>query len=178
MAKLVAAQYALGLFELALETSQFDIISGSLTGLKEIAADDEFRLVTQHPQITDDEKYSILKSCVPAEAPDEVFGFLRLLVERGRIAILSEIINEYIKLVDQRESILRARVVSAKKLEESELARVSLMLESRFKKKVKLEEEIDSSVIAGFKVYVGGDLIDTSVKKDIDDIRSLLLESV
>jgi len=175
MAKLVAAQYARGLFELALETGQFETISNSVIGLKEIAEDEEFRLVIGHPQISDEEKYGMLSSSVTT-ASDELLGFFRLLIERGRIAILSEIIDEYIKLVDERENVIRVRVISAEKLATEEISKIRLMLMGRFKKTVKLTEELDPSVIAGFRVYVGDELIDTTVKKDIDDIRNLLLE--
>jgi len=176
MAKLVAAQYARGLFELALETGQFEIVSNSVMGLKAIAGDDEFRLVIGHPQISDEEKYGVLRNSVQQNVPDELLGFFRLLVERGRIAILSEIIDEYIKLVDERENVIRVRVISAEKLAAEEISKIRLMLMSRFKKTVKLTEELDPSVIAGFRVYAGDELIDTTVKKDIGDIRNLLLE--
>jgi len=175
MAKLVAAQYARGLFELALETGQLDIVSSGFMSLKEVAEDDEFRLVIGHPQISDEEKYGMLKNGVPT-ASNELLGFFRLLVERGRIAILSEIIDEYIKLVDERENAIRVRVISAEELTVEEISKVKLMLMNRFKKTVKLTKELDPSVIAGFRVYAGDELIDTTVKKDIGDIRNLLLE--
>jgi len=176
MARLVAAQYAKGLFELALETGRFDSISDSIMGLKEVAEDDEFRLIIGHPQISDEQKYDILKNCVPQTASDELFGFFRLLVTRNRIAILSEIIEEYTKLVDERQNVVRARVISAEKLAEAELGRIRILLAKRFNKTVKFVQELDASVIAGVRVYVGDELIDTSVKKDIDDIRNSLLE--
>ena len=174
MARLVASRYARGLFELALETNQLDIISSSLIRLKNVTANDEFRLAISHPLVDEDEKYAILKNCVPEDSPDELLGFLRLLSERGRTAILSEIIDEFEKLKDEREGIVRARVVSAEKLAEAEHRRIRLMLMGRFKKNIVLIEEINPSIIAGFKVYVGDDLIDSSVKKDIDDIRACL----
>ena len=176
MARLVAAQYAAGLFELGLETGQFDAISNCMRSLKSIAGDEEFRLVIGHPQVSEAEKYDILKSCLPQELPWELDGFLRLLIERDRISILPYVTREYLKLVDERENVVRARVISAEKLADTELERIRHMLVDRFKKNIKIEEELDPKVIAGFKVYVGDELIDTSVKKDISDIRNLLLE--
>jgi len=176
MARLVAAQYAKGLFELALETSRFDSISDSIMGLKEVAEDDDFRLIIGHPQISDEEKYDMLKNFTPQMASDELLGFFRLLVERDRIAILSNIIEEYTKLVDEHQNVVRARVISAEKLTEAELRRIKILLTSRFNKTIKFVEEFDASLIAGVRVYVGDELIDTSVKKDMDDIRNSLLE--
>jgi len=176
MARLVAAQYAKGLFELALETGRFDIISDSIMGLEEVAQDGEFRLIIGHPQILDEQKYDVLKNCVLQTAPEELFGFFRLLVARNRIVILSEIIEEYTKLVDERQNVVRARVITAEKLAEAELERIKILLTKRFNKTVKFVQELDASVIAGVRVYVGDELIDTSVKKDIDDIRNSLLE--
>jgi len=176
MAQLAAAQYARGLFELALETGKFDAVSTSLSRLKGAVSHEDFRLVLHHPQIDADEKFGIFNKCLD-NAPDEVLGLLRLLVDRGRAVILPMVIDEYIKLVDERNNVIQAEVVSAEKLSEVQLDRIKSMLMDKFKKEIRLEEEIDPSVIAGFRVYVGDDLIDTSIKKDIDDIRNSLLES-
>lgn len=177
MAQLVAAQYARGLFELALETNQFDAVSDNLLRMKGAINHDELRLVLAHPQIEADEKFEILKNCLSDNAPNEVLGLFRLLADKGRAVILPMIIDEYIKLVDERNNVVLAEVVSAEKLSEAQLGRIKSMLMSKFKKEIRLEEEIDTSVIAGFRVYVGDNLIDTSVKKSIDDIRNSLLES-
>ena len=176
MAQLVAAQYAKGLFELALETNQFDAVLKNLLRLKEVAEHDDFRLALNHPQIVADEKFDILKNVVGDTATNETLGFIRLLVDKGRAFILPAIISEYIKLVDERNNVILARVVSAERLNDIHLGRIRQMLTAKFKKEVRLEVELDTSVIAGFKVYVGDDLIDTSVKKDIEDIRNSLLE--
>jgi len=176
MAQLVAAQYARGLFELALEANQFDAVLGNLLRLKEVMGHDEFRLALSHPQIEPEEKFGIIKSFLGDPVPNETVGFIHLLAEKGRASLLSLVIDEYIKLVDERNNVILAKVVSAEKLSETHLARIKSMLINKFKKEIRLEEDIDSSVIAGFKVYVGDDLIDTSVKKDIDDIRNSLLE--
>ncbi|MCL2564966.1 MAG: ATP synthase F1 subunit delta [Defluviitaleaceae bacterium] len=177
MAQLVAAQYARGLFELALETNQFDAVSDNLLSIKKVIAHSDFCLALAHPQIEADEKFAILKHYLADNAPNEVLGFLRLLVERGRADILSTVIDEYMKLVDERNNVIFAEVVSAEKLSEEQLERIKSMLMSKFKKEIRLEEEIDTSVIAGFKVYIGDNLIDTSIKKDINDMRSSLLET-
>jgi len=176
MAQLVAAQYARGLFELALETNQFDLVLDNLLRLKEVAVHDEFKLILNHPQIEPTEKFDILKNFLGDNTPDETVGFLRLLMDKDRAAILPMVIDEYIKLVDERNNVIHAEVVSAEKLNEAQIQRIKSILVSKFKKEIRLEEVIDSSVIAGFKVYVGDDLIDTSVKKDINDIRNSLLE--
>ena len=177
MAQLVAASYARGLFELALERNLFDEILGNLLNLKQVTEDvDDFRLVLNHPQIDGDEKYELIKNLIGDNAQVETLGLIRLLVEKGRAPLLPAAIDEYIKLVDERNNVIMATVVSAEWLSETQLARVKAMLLAKFNKEVRLVEEIDTSVIAGFKVYVGDDLVDTSVKKDIDDIRNSLLE--
>jgi F-type H+-transporting ATPase subunit delta len=176
MAQLVAAQYARGLFELALETGQFDVVLDNLLRLKEVVVHDDFRIVLNHPQIDAGEKFSILKGLLGDDVPSETLGFIHLLVEKGRAPILPNVIDEYIKLVDERNNVVLAKVVSAERLSASKLERVKAVLTAKFNKSIRLEEEIDLSVIAGFRVYVGDDLIDTSVKKDISDIRNSLLE--
>jgi F-type H+-transporting ATPase subunit delta len=176
MAQLVAAQYAQGLFELALESGKFDSVLKNLERLKGLNEHGDFVMALKHPQVEPDEKFAILKSCVYDDAPDEILGFLRVLADKGRAGILHVIIEEYVKLVDLRNNVLEAKVVSAEKLGEAHIARIKRMIEGKFEKAVRIKEHIDPSIIAGFRVYVGDDLIDTSIKKDIDDIRNSLLE--
>lgn len=165
MAQLVAAQYAQGLFELAEEAGQFAPVLDNLLRLKLVVNDRQCALLLCHPQIGANDKFDLLNNTLDSPVPEATQGFIRLLAEKGRLSILPEIIGEYIKLVDKRNNVTLGRVVSAERLDPAQLERIKVMLKDKFKKQIRLEEEIDPSVIAGFKVFVGDDLVDTSVKK-------------
>jgi F-type H+-transporting ATPase subunit delta len=45
-------------------------------------------------------------------------------------------------------------------------------LEKRFKKKIHLANKIDPSILGGAVVYVGEQVIDGSVRKQLDEIKT------
>ena len=71
-----------------------------------------------------------------------------------------------------------ARVVSATQLSEPQLSAMENLLAEKFHKQVKISPEIDASLIGGFYIYVGGLIIDHSVKKQISDMRERIMRGV
>lgn len=175
MAQLVAAKYAEALFELALEHDNIDICLEKLTLLNEFFADKDFAVVIKHPEVKADEKFNILKNCVNEGTPDDVLGLLRLLVDKGRVAFIPAVADEFKALVDEHNRLLEAHVYSTSKLSDGQLSRIKAMLEKKYGKAIKIEEHMDSSIIGGLRINIGDDMLDTSIKKDIEDIRSSLL---
>jgi F0F1-type ATP synthase delta subunit len=48
------------------------------------------------------------------------------------------------------------------------------MLETQFKKQIKIKEEINKNLLAGIKIKVNNQVIDYSVKSKIDSMREKL----
>lgn len=175
MAQLVAQRYAEALFELALEHNNMDICLEKLILLGEFFKDDEFAVVIKHPEVKADEKFNILKNCANEGTPDDVLGLVRLLADKGRVASIPAIVCEFQAMVDEHNRLLEAHVYSAASLSESQSERVKAMLQKKYGKAIKLEQHLDPTIIGGLRIQVGDDMLDTSIKKNIEDIRSSLL---
>lgn len=101
-------------------------------------------------------------------------NFLNLLVDKGRMTILSRILSEFRTLIEQREGIERVEVTVPMPLTDSQRTMLTGALEGRTGRKVILEEKVDSGVLGGMVVKVGSTVYDGSARTQIQNIRETL----
>lgn len=101
-------------------------------------------------------------------------GYLSVLAEYGRLALLPEITALFRELRAEAEKRLRVRVVSAVPLEDSQSARLRDALARRFEREIELENEIDAGVIGGAVIYAGDEVIDGSLRGRLQKLASSL----
>jgi len=101
-------------------------------------------------------------------------SFLSLLVEKGRMNVLPEILSEFRRMVEEFEGIERVEVTVPMPLSVPQKDLLRTVLERRTGKKVVLEESVDPAVLGGMVVRVGSTLYDGSVRTQIQQIRENL----
>ena len=72
------------------------------------------------------------------------------------------------------ENITVAEIETAYELDSKQKNKLSNMLETQFKKQIKIKEEINKNLLAGIKIKVNNQVIDYSVKSKIDSMREKL----
>ncbi len=105
-------------------------------------------------------------------------NFIRLLVEKGRIAGIEEIEDNYRKLMDEAIGIARVQVKTALPLTDDLSARLKQGIESLTGNKVEMEIEEDASLLGGVVVRVGDKLYDGSIKAQLNSMMKLLGEEI
>jgi F-type H+-transporting ATPase subunit delta len=100
---------------------------------------------------------------------------LRLLELKGRLALLPAIAEVFLRMEEAGRKVRRARVVSATPLDAGQLESLSKGLAARNPGHTYvLHNEIDASLIAGFRVEEDGLVTDTSLSHKLDDARRQL----
>jgi F-type H+-transporting ATPase subunit delta len=107
-----------------------------------------------------------------------VDNLARLLVRKNRIEFLPDIAREFQELVDIQEGVVRASVTSAIELSTEDRDRLRALLGSHFGKKVELTVAVDSELIGGLVIKVGSLSFDGSIRSQLRDIQSQLLDEV
>jgi F-type H+-transporting ATPase subunit delta len=101
--------------------------------------------------------------------------FLKLLEIKNRFALLRGISEEYLILEEQKKNILRATIVSAKALLPAQIEKLTLGLQNqRPGKTFILTNQIDASLIAGFRIVQGDTITDASIKHKLDLLKQKL----
>jgi F-type H+-transporting ATPase subunit delta len=120
------------------------------------------------------EKAQVVNSVAASLAP-LTRKFVKLLEIKNRFGLLRGIAEEYLVLEEQRQNILRATVVSARPLEKEQIDKLSRGLESqRPGKKYILTNQVDASLIAGFRIVQGDSITDASIKHKLDLLKQKL----
>ena len=109
--------------------------------------------------------------------PTAIRAVLRLLVERGRIALLPDIARAFGDLVDRRAGIAKARITTAVALDDEQRRAFVERLERSSRTTVRATFAVDPSLIGGAKVQVGDHLIDSSVRAQLSALRSRMTGS-
>jgi F-type H+-transporting ATPase subunit delta len=148
------------------ETEQFDKLASDTPLLREMM---EANHINRR-----DKKAALEASLAPAGFLASTRNFLFLLVDKGRMNILSPIVSELRRLVEQIEGIERVEVVVPMPLTDSQRDVLQSVLEERTGKKVMLEETVEPGVLGGMIVKVGSTVYDGSARTQIKQIRQNL----
>jgi len=107
--------------------------------------------------------------------PEAARNFLRLVVENGRLSALPEIASQFRSLKNAAGGTTDAIVFSAFPMEEQALSDISAVLEKRFGRKLSIKVELDASLIGGIRAVVGDEVLDTSIKARLEQMKMALI---
>src|SRR5207248_5276057 len=94
-------------------------------------------------------------------------NFLRLLVDRQRIADLPQMVRAYRAMVDQQVGRVRASVTAAKPLADDELGRLREALAALTGRSIVLDSRTDPALIGGVVAQVGATMLDGSLRTQL-----------
>ncbi len=172
----VAKRYAHGLFLLAVEKGAVDTVYTEIKELDAILEQDRSLLdFLAAPQVTDHDKFAVVRSVFGGKVSRMLEEFLMLIVVKRRHPYLRGIIGAFEDLVLLYNGFVKTRIVSAVPLLENEKVSLIKKLEARSGKKVMALTEVDPAIIGGVIVYFGDQIIDKSIRHQLDSMRDELL---
>ena len=125
-----------------------------------------------YPGISAEEKKDVLKNIFEGRICEELLNFLYILVDKRRTMNFERIIKVYKSLVEREEGVSYGTVYSVVKLSDERMAELEEQTSKLLQMNVKLENELDPSLLAGFKILVEGKIIDASYRKKFDELAS------
>jgi len=169
----IARPYAEALFKAAGSGSA--ALVEQLSSLAAVAANAQLRQFADSPKAADAQVFDLIQAVAGLELGPAVAGLLKVVIENGRLSALPEIASQYRSLVDTRSGIAEATINSAYALDASQLADTVAVLERRFGRKLKAVVELDPTLIGGIRVVVGDEVLDTSVKARLEQMKLALI---
>ena len=172
----IARPYAEALFKAA-AGSDAQALKDQLGALATVAANPDLRQVADNPKVTPIQVFDLIAGVALQKgmAVDAKIGnLLRAVIENGRLSALSEISAQFQHLVNASSGVSDATVYSAFPIDDAQLADVMASLEKRFARKLKAVVAVDPELIGGIRVVVGDEVLDTSVKARLEQMRVAL----
>ena len=132
----------------------------------------ELHQFINYPGVSADEKKDVLKNIFEGRICNELLNFLYILVDKRRTMNFGRIVKVYKSLIEKEEGVSYGTVYSVVKLSDERMAELEEQTSKLLQMKVKLDNELDPSLLAGFKVLVEGKIIDASYRKKFDELAS------
>lgn len=174
----VARPYAEALFRVAQagkESYNLAAWSDIVSELAQVGSHPEVQAFARNPKASDSEVTATLLSLLKSPVNDEVNNFVAMLVENGRVSLLPEIGAQFHLLKNSLEGAADADITSAFELSGAQVAELVATLEKKFSRKLNPAVTVDPSLIGGVRVVVGDQVLDTSVRAKLQQMRDALV---
>jgi F-type H+-transporting ATPase subunit delta len=174
----LSRRYARALLSLSERRGDLDRTNEELKSVAGLFAHDpRVRRFFETPNIARTEKLAFLDTQWRPKVGATTFGLLMLLLRRRRLDHLVSIADEFRKLSERAQGIVRATVTSAVPLDDAQANRLAATLGRRSGLRVVLTREIDPAVIGGAVVSMDHQVIDGTLATEFWRIRRQLLQA-
>ena len=169
----LARPYAEALFQVAVK-GDLSQTAQQTDALAAVAANPQLRQFADNPKATSTQVFDLITSVVKMPLSDASKNLLRTVIDNNRLAVLPEIATQFHALVNARSGVSDATIYSAFEINAAQLTDVVASLEKRFNRKLNASVVIEPELIGGIRVVVGDEVLDTSVKARLEQMRVAL----
>ena len=173
----VSLRYAHALYDLSSNHGQQALILSELRVLKDlIVKDKEVKSFFDSPLIKNSEKEKVLENSIKKKSLNEdTYNFLLILAKKGRMSLLSEVVQAFQERSDEKNGVIRGEVRSAQILSPEERQEIQNVVSRIIGKKVILTYTKDLNLIGGLVARVGSytfdDTLTSHLKRLNDDLK-------
>ncbi|MBP9996016.1 MAG: ATP synthase F1 subunit delta [Lachnospiraceae bacterium] len=178
MAKLVSKTYGDALLELAIEEEKIDIFSEEIDGILNVLNDNpDFGKVINNPRIAIEDKLEFVENVFKTRISDELTGFIKIIVAKGRFAEIDKILQYFSDEVKKLKGIGVAYVTTPSELTDNQKSKVvNKLLETTEFKEMEMHYSVAPELIGGMQIRIGDRVVDSSVHTKIMKMQQELLK--
>ncbi len=173
MSNKAASRYAKSLIDLSTEQNALQEMMNDMELFEQVVDNNsELEAILKNPIIPLDKKLGILNDVFGAKVHPITLSFLKLVVNKGRAAILFNTAKQFIAQYQFINGIVTAEVTSAIALTAASKAEVvSLVKKELGAKEVIVNEKINEKLIGGFILKVGDKQFDASIAGGLQKLK-------
>ncbi len=168
----IARPYAEALFKASAADNAFT--AQWLDRMADIAADPDLMRFASNPKSTVDQVVDLVASVMKEPLVPVARQFLRTVLENGRLGALPEMAAQFRLHLNAQGGASDATIFSAFPMEGAALTDVTQSLEKRFNRKLHVSVRLQPELIGGIRVVVGDEVLDTSVKARLEQMKVAL----
>lgn len=174
----VAGRYATALFELAQSEKAVDRVEADLDALAAALADspDLRDLISSAVYSRADQGRAIAALAGRMGLGREVTNTLGVMAANRRLFVLPGVIAAVKGLIAEARGEVTAEVMAARPLSDAQRDQLLAILSDKTGRTVKLDVEVDESLIGGLVVRVGSRMIDTSIRTKLASLQNIMKE--
>ena len=171
----VARVYARALFDAARDAGRIEAVGRELGEfVAALEASVQLRHVLADPRVGEKAKLRVLVELTRGAEP-LVANALLLLHEKGRLAVLTALRDEFEALAAAEVEVVKVEVTSATELDDDAEERLAAKVAAATGRRVELTKRVDAGVLGGLVVRVGDVIVDGSLRSRIAQLRQRLV---
>ena len=166
----LAGRYASALFDLARDQRQIESVGKSLDTLSQALLDSmEFDELVASPLVSRKDAGKAFGALAPQLNLDPITSnFLGVLAHNGRKNQLRPVIRAFGRLAAEHRGETIAEVVTARPLNDDQLAQLNAQLRTRAGRDVKIDASVDPNILGGIVVKLESQRIDASIRTKLN----------
>ena len=172
----LAGRYASALFDLARDQRQIESVATSLDALAQALLDSkDFNELVTSPLVSREEAGKAFGALAPDLGLDPITAnFLGVLARNGRKNELRNVIRAYRRLAAEHRGETTAEVITARPLNDDQLAALRQQLRARAGRDVAIEAEVDPTILGGIVVKLGSQQVDASIRTKLNRLAQAM----
>jgi len=171
----VGIRYARALFEAARDKQQVvEVADGLKLAVSALGANDDFRLIWEHPSIAAADKKAMVQEAFEGKVPELVLNTILLMVDKGRESIMAALLASYNEIADEATGQAEAIVYSPAALTAEEAGQVAATFGAITGKKIRVENIVKPGLLGGLQVRIGDKLYDGSLAGKLQRLEKTL----
>lgn len=180
MSSKAGARYAKSLIDLSTEQNALEEIKNDMVFFEQVVDDNsELEAILKNPIVPLDKKAGILNDLFGSKVHQITNSFLKLVVNKGRAAILFDTAKQFNAQYNAIKGIVTAEVTSAIALTEASKAEVVALVKKEIgANEVIVKEKVDEKLIGGFILKVGDKQFDASIASGLNKLRKEFAQGV
>jgi len=171
----IARPYAKAIFDLAVESNNLQQWSNFLSDLTIVLQDKIFTNFVHNPLLNYEQLTNLFITVADKSLGTVGRNFIQVLAKHRRLDIFLELASIYEELCFEYEQIARIKVISAYELTVEQRQKLELALQKRLQKKIVLEYGINKTLLGGLVIYMGDNVIDSSLRNKLNKTKQNLL---
>jgi len=176
--KTIARPYANACFEIAQENGNAEEWLLFLETAAEVVKDDAMLNLVKSPGIDKQALaktiFAIINEASGAPEAEDRMNFISLLSQNSRLEALPEIMKQFQQMKQELEKVVEATITTASEISVESLNTIKAALEAKLNQSVSIEVMMDEGLIGGAKIQIGDNMIDASVRSQIDELGRIL----
>ena len=174
MASSIGRRYAQAYFDLARQANKVGERRTDLARAVETLAHPEVADALANPRLTLSDRTRLALDLLDGVA-EPARNLVRLLIQRNRTGVLSELVETYDALTDRDSGVVRAEVITAIHVDAELEKRIASVLGKKLGASVQTEVRQDAEIIGGLVIRIGDRVIDNSVRTRLEQLRAALV---
>jgi F-type H+-transporting ATPase subunit delta len=170
----LARPYARAAFEYAHGKTALDAWSKALMTAAAVSANDRVAVLLASPAHTAEQLASTVIDICGEELGNDHQNFIRVLAANKRLPLLPEISELFEQLKAEQEQSVDVTVVSAYPLEDAAKQSLTQVLSRKLERDVRVETQVDDSLLGGVLIRAGDLVIDGSVRGRLNKLSEAM----